>query len=123
MRIDFDETVILNESRDPDQAGDVTIFKTIADAEAYIEPIDVQNREYFAYLPDGRELDLSVIKGRVHIEKLYPSENHCNRVRNLLNDLAIAVFEARKVRGRAKEKLDFETMSIAGLIEFIGFSR
>ena len=42
------------------QMGQYDFFKSVAEAERYAEPIDVQNLEYVAYDSDGRRLELRV---------------------------------------------------------------
>jgi hypothetical protein len=48
-------TLIFNEK------GDIIFFKSLNDAEAYIEPIDVQNNEYVAYDNEGRLFQYNVL--------------------------------------------------------------
>jgi hypothetical protein len=122
MAIDPAQVVVLNESANPDQAGDLTLFKTISDAERYVEPIDVENREYFAYLLDGRELNLLVINGRVCIELAPGPKADLDRIRSLLEGLGKAVLKAQKHRGSLKTEPDFSAMSNIELAKFIGFS-
>lgn len=50
-----------------DEHGDVSVFRSVAAAVAYIEPIDVRNREYCGYDSLGRLLDLSCFAGAVRI--------------------------------------------------------
>ena len=44
---------------------DVTVFRTVADAEAYLEAIDVSNGEYDAACDSSRKLSLEVEGRRV----------------------------------------------------------
>ena len=46
--------IIINEN------GSLSFFKSVADAERYLEPIDVRNQEYVAYDSDGCRLELRV---------------------------------------------------------------
>lgn len=41
--------------------GDISYFDTIEEAEAYMEPVDVENGEYVVTDADGRPLSASVI--------------------------------------------------------------
>lgn len=53
--------------------GGVDLFKSLAEAESYAEPIDVRNHEYVAYDSEGRKLQLrieeEVLTGRLGIGK------------------------------------------------------
>lgn len=40
--------------------GDTQIFETVAEAEAYMEPVDVENGEYLVCDADGRRLKVEV---------------------------------------------------------------
>lgn len=44
-----------------DNFGDLLVFNSVEDAQNYIEPIDVQNKEYIAYDSEGRLLDILII--------------------------------------------------------------
>ena len=50
---------ILNESDQPDQPGDVNIFRNIDSLLGYVEAIDVRNNEYLTFTTDGRKITLS----------------------------------------------------------------
>lgn len=69
------EPIIINESKVLDRSGDITFFKTVTKAERYIEPIDVENGEYFAFDAQGRLLSLSVVGNAVVITDRNPVEN------------------------------------------------
>jgi hypothetical protein len=45
-----------------DEYGDLAFFRSAADAERYLEPIDVKNEEYTAYDSVGRRLTLGVAR-------------------------------------------------------------
>jgi hypothetical protein len=130
MTIDLDRVVIVNESGDPDRAGNVIQFKSIADAESYLEPIDVENGAYFAYLLNGRELKLLVLPKRklfveidkVRIDPALPSQDHADWVRSLLEGAGAAVLAARKRRGVFERQRKPSAMSIVELTELIGFT-
>ena len=130
MTIDLGRVVIVNENSNPDRAGDVTLFENIADAESWLEPIDVQNGGYFAYLLDGRQLKLCVVKGRgifsaekVRIDPELPAQEHSHHVRYLLEAAGTAVLAARTRREGIEPELKPSSMSMVELVELIGFSR
>ena len=131
MTIDLVNVVVVNESSDPDKAGDVELFKNIAHAESYLEPIDVLNEEYFAYFLDGSELRLLVVPERklftkidcVRIEPVPAAQKNGDRVRLLLKHAAAAVQVAQKHRKGIEPKLKPAQMPIAELVELIGFPK
>jgi hypothetical protein len=43
------------------ESGEVYLFRRVAHAEGYLEPIDVENGEYDAFESDGAVLTLSVV--------------------------------------------------------------
>ena len=96
MTTKLEEIVLINESSVPDLLGDVSLFRSIHDAERYLEPIDVQNGEYFAYLLDGHELVLLVEENRVKILCGDRSDSYMVRVRGLLEAAAKNVISARE---------------------------
>jgi hypothetical protein len=80
--------------------GSFDFFKSVAEAERYAEPIDVQNHEYVAYDSEGRRLELRVeeetVTGwlglgktvREHV-RIVPAEDtatHADELKNLLQD-------------------------------------
>jgi hypothetical protein len=130
MAIDLDQVVLVNDSRDPNVAGNVQLFKTIVDAERYLEPNDVQNSEYFAYFLDGRELNLLVVPqrrwfGEIDTVRIEPAAvaHHVDRVRSLLEGAAAAVHAARKRLHGIEPERKPSDMSIVELTELIGFTR
>jgi hypothetical protein len=123
MSFDLERVVVVHESPNPDWSGDVTLFKTVADAERNLEPIDVRNGEYFAYLLDGRELKLFVAGNKVRIEPEPAGKDHRDRIRFLLESYAKAVVAAQKHRGLIESEPSLSSMSVAELIELIGFTR
>jgi hypothetical protein len=42
--------------------GDLLFFRSVSDAEAYLEPIDVEQEEYVAFDSQGARLSLKVVK-------------------------------------------------------------
>lgn len=123
MPIDLQHVVVINESRNPDRAGDVTLFKAIPDAQRYLEPIDVRNAEFYAYFLDGRELELSVLDDEVRIAPAPGEKHYSGRVRMLLENTAGAVLAARaKRRGAVESRPELSAMSARELIEIIGLS-
>lgn len=81
-----------------DENGDLGFFKSITDAERYMEPIDVRNQEYVAYDSEGRRLDLRVeeevvtewlglkktTRGRVRIVQAEERATHTEELKNML---------------------------------------
>jgi hypothetical protein len=60
--------IIINEG------GDLSVFRTVEQAERALEAIDVKNKEYVAYDADGRSLILSVmVEERTGCIGLFPS--------------------------------------------------
>jgi hypothetical protein len=47
--------------------GDVSIFETVEEAEAYMEPMDVERGEYTVLDADGRQLDVVIAVKEVPI--------------------------------------------------------
>ena len=80
--------------------GSFDFFKSVAEAERYAEPIDVQNHEYVAYDSDGRRLELRVETevvaglfglGKINRERvrIVPAEDtatHADELKSLLQD-------------------------------------
>lgn len=57
-------------------SGDVLVFESKENAEQYIEPVDVMNKEYKGYDSEGRLLELSVTEdGQVVLSatELFPT--------------------------------------------------
>ena len=53
-----------------DNFGDLLIFSSIADAQRYLEPIDVRDKEYLAYDSEGRLLKLDVAIEKSDLRKI-----------------------------------------------------
>lgn len=67
-----------------DDHGDVSVFRNVADAASWIEPIDVQNREYASYDSLGRLLDLVTDGRSVHISLAEREPNHAEPLLGIL---------------------------------------
>ena len=91
-----------------DDHGDVLVFESVAIAERYLEPVDVENEEYVAFDSEGRKLDLIVEGLRVAVREGegQPSQ----RVR--LEESLRSFFEAIGL-----EKSWYESASLSELIE------
>lgn len=75
-----------------DNNGDVLVFRSLKDAEIYIEPVDVQNNEYTAYDSEGRLLRLKTIKhNRVALEPIESEPLHASQLRTLLQEHLVAL--------------------------------
>lgn len=44
------------------ERGELLFFRSVADAEAYLEPVDVEQEEYVAYDSQGARLSLAVVR-------------------------------------------------------------
>jgi hypothetical protein len=66
------------------EKGPLYIFKSVNDAESYLEPIDVKNNEYVAYDSEGRLLCLSATSFHVTIESAELEPNHAPELRKIL---------------------------------------
>lgn len=53
-----------------DNSGDLLIFSSIEQAQQYLEPIDVHNKEYIAYDSEGRLLKLNVTREKSDLRRL-----------------------------------------------------
>ncbi len=51
---------ILNESTQSDKLGDLSVYPNLPTLLLNVEPIDVENHEYFVYDADGYHIDLSL---------------------------------------------------------------
>lgn len=94
------------------QPNDLCVFESIKAAESYIEPIDVENREYVYYDAEGAVLQAKVVRDLVGIEKTKIYEEPVHRhepseLRKILIDFLIAV-------GRSKS--DLEIMELKNLV-------
>jgi|CXWL01.1.fsa_nt_gi hypothetical protein len=82
--------------------GSLIFFRSLAEAERYLEPIDVRNQEYVAYDSEGRRLDLRVEKEvfaigllrlrqiareRVRIDQAQEDSAHPEELKNILQDI------------------------------------
>ncbi len=50
---------ILNESKSIEVANDLSVFETLKDVSIAIEPIDVENREYFLFDSNGQFYEIN----------------------------------------------------------------
>lgn len=75
--------------------GDVMFFDSIDTAERYIEPVDVNNREYTAYDRLGRQLELSLTSdGLVAINLTRPVIEKSKELREILQRLLVQIGES-----------------------------
>jgi hypothetical protein len=81
--------IIVNECQQMDAAGDVTLYASVANAELNLEPIDVENDEYFAFDAEGRLLALRTDGQKVTISAAEPEPTHQEILRSLLSDLFV----------------------------------
>jgi hypothetical protein len=76
----------LNESSRPDLRGDLNLFETEDALLSYVEPIDVENGEYFAFDAEGRLLSLTVDDGHVRMMEGETEPNHADVLTQLLRE-------------------------------------
>lgn len=74
-----------------DNRGDVSVFRSVPDAETYIEAIDVQNREYDGFDSLGRLLELSTDGRFVHIALAERTPTHADQLTIVLRSFLHAV--------------------------------
>jgi hypothetical protein len=68
-----------------DNFGDVLFFRTVPDAEAYIEPIDARNNEYIVFDSKGRLLQITVrSRNKVSIESVESEPTHTSQLNDVL---------------------------------------
>lgn len=116
----LENVVVINESQTAEVAGEVDLFKSISRLVEHIEPIDVENNEFFAYTLAGDRLDLSVENDQVQVVKASTENDYSPHVRYLLEvaaDRALRKWKHRSMRGTNPA-----TMSIEALVELIGFT-
>ena len=63
-----------------DDHGDVSVFRSVPEAASWIEPIDVQNREYVGYDALGRLLDLATDGRSVSISLVEQPPVHADQL-------------------------------------------
>lgn len=76
--------IVINESHTIDLPGDMTFFESVADLEGYVEPIDVENEEYFAFDAEGRLLRLETDGKVVRVTEAESQPHHEDVLRHLL---------------------------------------
>ena len=119
MILDLSNAVVLNESRRAEVTGDIILFKNFPDLIAWVEPVDVNNSEYFVYTLTGNPVDLSVENDQVQIANVGTGHEWSSRVRHLLEVTAETVFKARG--NESAGNIDTGAMSVERLAELIGF--
>jgi len=100
--------IILNENARMDVGGDVNVFLSVEDAEGYVETIDVENDEYFAFDSQGRLLEFEVSGD---IVRLRPAENdpsHQDVLKKVLVPLLV---------GMGYDRQACEAKTLANLVE------
>jgi hypothetical protein len=99
--------------------GDIVVFETVADAQRYVEPVDVQNGEYKAFDAKGQSLELigeTRRTGRIFrhesaavvIRESQPPGPHRDELRRILVDVLIR---------RGTPKAELLERSLATLID------
>ena len=108
--------VLILESRQPDMLGDLSIYRSISDAENALEAIDVLNREFFGYMLDGRRLAFGVEGNSVRIAIEDRGADHSPTVRKLMEDYT-SIIVSRKKTGM----MNIPAMSLDELVAVVGF--
>ena len=114
-----ESVVVLNESQQSEVVGEVCLYKSISRMIEHLEPIDVENNEFFAYTLAGDRLDLSVENDQIRVVKAATEKDHSSHVRHMLEvaaEHALRKWRHRKIRGTNPA-----TMSTEELVELIGF--
>lgn len=114
----IDDPILVLESNKPDVLGDLSIFRNVLLAEKKLEPIDVENNEYYAWTLTGKRLSLKVDRGKVQISLASNDKGDAPLVRKLLEDHIDYICKCRML-----DKPDVTAMSKQQLIEFIGYTR
>jgi hypothetical protein len=78
-----------------DNKGDVTLFKTVQDAEQYVEAVDVEDDEYVGYDAHGYVLLLYTSGDRVHMTLKEPKQRQIEALERTLRSLLAAVGDPR----------------------------
>jgi len=100
--------IILNENARMDVGGDVNVFFSVEDAESYVEAIDVENDEYFAFDSQGRLLQFEVSGDFVRLRPAENDPSHQDVLRKLLVSLLV---------GMGHDRQACEAKTLANLVE------
>lgn len=79
--------IVINESRALDEPGDLSIWPNPKAAEEYVEPIDVQNQEFFVFDSEGKLLRFETDGERCWLVEAEPTPTHQAVLRKILQDL------------------------------------
>ena len=112
--------VILNESQRAEIIGEVGLYRNISRLIEHLEPIDVENNEFFAYTLEGNRLDLSVENDKIKAVKAAAEDDHSSHVRHLLE--VAAERELKRWKHRHMRGMNPATMSTEVLVALIGFT-
>jgi len=76
--------IIVNESSKIEAPGDVSLFESVFAAERYLEPEDVENKEYFIFDSEGQRLR-PLVEGRsVRLTQSETDPNQAETLRSML---------------------------------------
>jgi hypothetical protein len=98
-----------------DEQGSAIVFESVADAEQYLEAIDVQNNEYLAYDSEGRLLRLLPTTPQITVESAELRPSHSKEVRDLLVRLLTytgvpeAQLQAESLKQLVTRSLEYKT--------------
>jgi hypothetical protein len=121
MDPDLPDAAIVNESRNAEVVGDVSLFESLESLASWAEPVDVRNHAYFAYTLSGHGLDLGVENDRVIVVKVGADDVFSTHVRRLLEVTAERVLKAR--RQDHLNDIRPGPLTIRELADLIGFTR
>lgn len=98
--------IIINESSRIDLSGDVGFYASVEAAQLDLEPIDVDNDEYFAFDSEGRRLRLSTDGRFVRIADGERNPKHQAILKIILADyFRRAGLEQRQYQGASLDEL------------------
>ncbi|MBS0522229.1 MAG: hypothetical protein JSS04_01235 [Proteobacteria bacterium] len=107
---------IVNDNRAIGRAGDITVFKTAADLELYIEPWYV-DEPHFIFDSEGNQLEIVSDGHRVHLIPKDPKVFAPDIVRNWLADFLRAIAGAKGWHHVGVDESFVETASLSQLVE------
>jgi hypothetical protein len=126
MEIKLAQAVLINDSKREEIAGDVYLFRDKTTAASWLEPVDVENQEHFAYHLNGVRLRTFIDRGIVQFAE-EPGPGAPDIVRSLLVQTARHVLRARVLKGKKTtgepKEIDLGRLSLLELAELVGLSR
>jgi hypothetical protein len=87
----MESPIVLNESTSIDTPGDVSIYQSVRELTLHVEPVDVENGEYFAFDAEGRLMVLETDGRTVTVRAAEPETIHRDDLVKLLRQSLISV--------------------------------